>query len=108
MIIPEDFTDQLQRELKSSPQPCLVPFLKKSLPHLRQSLAVGELTIEGVQPPSRVTVAPGLQQLPHIQVSILINALFLFIVVQILENLTVFAFYSNMSSCLGKDLEYDS
>jgi len=28
MIQPEDFTNQLQRELNSSPQPCLVPFLK--------------------------------------------------------------------------------
>ncbi|RWS29126.1 transcription initiation factor TFIID subunit 4-like protein [Leptotrombidium deliense] len=27
-IQPEDFTNQLQRELNSSPQPCLVPFLK--------------------------------------------------------------------------------
>ena len=27
-IIPEDFTTKLQHELNSSPQPCLVPFLK--------------------------------------------------------------------------------
>ena len=27
-IQPEDFTNQLQKELNSSPQPCLVPFLK--------------------------------------------------------------------------------
>ena len=27
-IQPEDFTTQLQRELNSSEQPCLVPFLK--------------------------------------------------------------------------------
>ena len=52
-IIPEDFTNQLQRELNSSPQPCLIPFLKKSLPHLKQSLMLGELTIEGVNPPPR-------------------------------------------------------
>lgn len=29
-VEPEDFTNQLQKELKSSPQPCLVPFLKVS------------------------------------------------------------------------------
>ena len=33
-------------------QPCLVPFLKKSLPYLQQSLAMRELTIEGVNPPN--------------------------------------------------------
>jgi hypothetical protein len=27
-IQPEDFTNQLQKELNSSPQPCLVPFLR--------------------------------------------------------------------------------
>ncbi|XP_048403166.2 transcription initiation factor TFIID subunit 4-like isoform X2 [Stegostoma tigrinum] len=37
-IEPEEFTDRLQSELNSSPQPYLVPFLKKSLPALRQSL----------------------------------------------------------------------
>lgn len=67
IIAPEDFTDKLQRELKSSPQPCLVPFLKKSLPHLRQSLASGELSIEGVNPPSRMTIqAPVVMGQPHI------------------------------------------
>ncbi|CAG0912421.1 unnamed protein product [Notodromas monacha] len=50
-VIPEDFTSKLQRELNSSPQPCLVPFLKKSLPFLRHSLATGELTIDGVVAP---------------------------------------------------------
>ena len=34
---PEVFTTRLQRELNSSPQPCLVPFLKKSLPYLQVS-----------------------------------------------------------------------
>ncbi|XP_029447026.1 transcription initiation factor TFIID subunit 4B isoform X2 [Rhinatrema bivittatum] len=33
---PEEFTKKLYTELKSSPQPYLVPFLKKSLPALRQ------------------------------------------------------------------------
>lgn len=50
-IQPEDFTVQLQRELNSSPQPCLVPFLKKSLPYLRYSLMIKELTIDGVKAP---------------------------------------------------------
>ena len=40
-------------ELNSSPQPCLVPFLKRSLPFLQNSLISGELTIEGVRPPPR-------------------------------------------------------
>ncbi|XP_076336861.1 transcription initiation factor TFIID subunit 4-like isoform X3 [Tachypleus tridentatus] len=47
----EDFTHQLQKELNSSPQPCLVPFLKKSLPHLRHSLVTGESVIDGIRPP---------------------------------------------------------
>ncbi|CAN7982502.1 unnamed protein product [Ixodes hexagonus] len=50
-IQPEDFTKQLERELNSSPQPCLVPFLRNSLPHLRHSLLTKELSIEGVRPP---------------------------------------------------------
>ncbi|CAB1322817.1 unnamed protein product, partial [Coregonus sp. 'balchen'] len=37
-IEPEEFTTSLQAELKSSPQPYLIPFLKKSLPALRLSL----------------------------------------------------------------------
>jgi transcription initiation factor TFIID subunit 4 len=51
-VEPEHFTTRLQKELNSSPQPCLVPFLKKSLPYLQHSLATGELTIEGVRAPS--------------------------------------------------------
>ncbi|XP_055021043.1 transcription initiation factor TFIID subunit 4 isoform X2 [Boleophthalmus pectinirostris] len=31
----DEFTEHLYRELKSTPQPCLVPFLKKSLPAVR-------------------------------------------------------------------------
>uniref|UniRef100_A0A8C2PWD8 Si:dkey-219c3.2 n=1 Tax=Cyprinus carpio TaxID=7962 RepID=A0A8C2PWD8_CYPCA len=37
-IEPEEFTNRLQTELKSSPQPYLIPFLKKSLPALRLTL----------------------------------------------------------------------
>merc|ERR1719318_1151610 len=55
-VEPEVFTTKLQKELNSSPQPCLVPFLKKSLPYLQQSLAMRELTIEGVNPPSSAQV----------------------------------------------------
>ena len=55
-IEPEIFTTKLQKELNSSPQPCLVPFLKKSLPYLQHSLASRELTIEGVTAPSLAQV----------------------------------------------------
>ena len=48
-----DFTTKLQNELNSSPQPCLVPFLRRSLPYLQQSLLNGELSIDGVNPPPR-------------------------------------------------------
>ncbi|XP_054165319.1 transcription initiation factor TFIID subunit 4-like isoform X2 [Oppia nitens] len=70
-IQPEDFTNQLQRELNSSPQPCLVPFLKKSLPYLRFSLMQKELTIEGVRPPPNGTVTLPLQtqNIPQIQIA---------------------------------------
>jgi len=51
-VEPEVFTTKLQKELNSSPQPCLVPFLKKSLPYLQHSLATRELSIEGVLPPT--------------------------------------------------------
>eukprot|EP00090_Calanus_glacialis_P028612 TRINITY_DN4592_c0_g1_i1.p1 TRINITY_DN4592_c0_g1~~TRINITY_DN4592_c0_g1_i1.p1 ORF type:complete len:770 (+),score=251.09 TRINITY_DN4592_c0_g1_i1:28-2337(+) len=51
-VEPEVFTTKLQKELNSSPQPCLVPFLKKSLPYLQHSLATRELTIDGVNPPT--------------------------------------------------------
>lgn len=68
-IAPEDFTVQLQRELNSSPQPCLVPFLKKSLPHLRYSLMMKELTIDGVRPP-----APGSCQMPMQQLQFQVGA----------------------------------
>ena len=57
-VEPENFTTQLQRELNSSPQPCLVPFLKKSLPYLQHSLRTGELTIEGVKAPQGPRAIP--------------------------------------------------
>ncbi|XP_037629472.1 transcription initiation factor TFIID subunit 4-like isoform X2 [Sebastes umbrosus] len=45
-IEPEDFTSRLYRELNSSPQPYLVPFLKRSLPALRQMTPDSELFIQ--------------------------------------------------------------
>ena len=70
-VEPELFTTKLQGELSSAPQPCLVPFLKKSLPYLQQSLASGELTIEGVRapPPTMVPSLPPPQPRPTFQVS---------------------------------------
>ncbi|XP_075884811.1 transcription initiation factor TFIID subunit 4-like [Nelusetta ayraudi] len=60
-IEPEEFTTRLQAELKSSPQPYLIPFLKKSLPALRQSLLSSQQSLAtapgAVAPP--VAVAPG-------------------------------------------------
>jgi len=55
-VEPEVFTTKLQKELNSSPQPCLVPFLKKSLPYLQHSLATQELSIEGVRAPTLAQV----------------------------------------------------
>jgi transcription initiation factor TFIID subunit 4 len=52
-VDPDTFTTKLQKELHSSPQPCLVPFLKRSLPYLQQSLLNGELSIDGVRAPLR-------------------------------------------------------
>ncbi|XP_037549919.1 transcription initiation factor TFIID subunit 4-like [Nematolebias whitei] len=54
-IEPEEFTSRLQTELKSSPQPYLVPFLKKSLPALRLSLLNSQHSLtqplqQGVKP----------------------------------------------------------
>ena len=50
---PETFTTKLQCELNSAPQPCLVPFLKRSLPYLQNSLLFGEISMNGVLPPPR-------------------------------------------------------
>ncbi|XP_062308822.1 transcription initiation factor TFIID subunit 4-like [Osmerus eperlanus] len=50
-IEPEEFTDRLYRELKSSPQPYLVPFLKKSLPAVRQLTPNPQLFIQQVDQP---------------------------------------------------------
>lgn len=50
-VEPEEFCDRLERLLNASPQPCLIGFLKKSLPLLRQSLVTKELVIDGIRPP---------------------------------------------------------
>ncbi|XP_072767422.1 transcription initiation factor TFIID subunit 4 isoform X2 [Anoplolepis gracilipes] len=50
-VEPEEFCDRLEKLLNASPQPCLIGFLKKSLPLLRQSLVTKELSIEGIRPP---------------------------------------------------------
>ncbi|KAH9515617.1 transcription initiation factor TFIID subunit 4 [Bulinus truncatus] len=50
-VEPEVFTERLQHELQSSPQPYLVPFLKKNLPLLRQSMILGRMTIDGIHAP---------------------------------------------------------
>ncbi|XP_071342893.1 transcription initiation factor TFIID subunit 4-like isoform X1 [Trachinotus anak] len=42
----EEFTEQLYHELKSTPQPCLVPFLKKSIPAVRHLTADPQLFIQ--------------------------------------------------------------
>ncbi|XP_068452574.1 transcription initiation factor TFIID subunit 4-like isoform X1 [Clinocottus analis] len=58
-IEPEEFTSRLQAELKSSPQPYLIPFLKKSLPALRLSLLSSQqslVTPGSLAPPP---MAPG-------------------------------------------------
>ncbi|CAL1680602.1 unnamed protein product [Lasius platythorax] len=54
-VEPEEFCDRLEKLLCASPQPCLIGFLKKSLPLLRQSLATKELSIEGIKPPPEET-----------------------------------------------------
>ena len=42
VLDPETFTTKFQQELNLKPQPCLVPFLKRSLPYLQNSLLSGE------------------------------------------------------------------
>uniref|UniRef100_A0A3B5BCV3 Transcription initiation factor TFIID subunit 4-like n=1 Tax=Stegastes partitus TaxID=144197 RepID=A0A3B5BCV3_9TELE len=60
-IEPEEFTTRLQAELKSSPQPYLIPFLKKSLPALRQSLLSSQQSLVTAPPPTSAPplAAPG-------------------------------------------------
>lgn len=55
-VEPEEFCDRLERLLNASPQPCLIGFLKKSLPLLRQALITKELVIDGIRPPPMTVV----------------------------------------------------
>ncbi|XP_067275218.1 transcription initiation factor TFIID subunit 4 isoform X2 [Pseudorasbora parva] len=57
-IDPEEFTSRLQSELKSSPQPYLVPFLKKSLPALRLSLLNSQQSLTQPLQPNKSSVTP--------------------------------------------------
>ncbi|XP_075796206.1 transcription initiation factor TFIID subunit 4-like isoform X2 [Pelodiscus sinensis] len=61
-IDPEEFTGRLQSELKSSPQPYLVPFLKKSLPALRQSLLNSQHSVLQGQPSQQLLQQTKLSQ----------------------------------------------
>ncbi|XP_073706343.1 transcription initiation factor TFIID subunit 4 [Garra rufa] len=67
-IDPEEFTSRLQSELKSSPQPYLVPFLKKSLPALRLSLLNSQQSLIQPPQPNKTSVTPvqtGVSVRPH-------------------------------------------
>ncbi|XP_051511965.1 transcription initiation factor TFIID subunit 4-like isoform X2 [Myxocyprinus asiaticus] len=67
-IDPEEFTSRLQSELKSSPQPYLVPFLKKSLPALRLSLLNSQQLLTQPLQPNKTSISPvqtGVSVRPH-------------------------------------------
>ena len=51
-IQPEEFTQRIQKELNLSENQSLSPFLQKTLPYLRYSLATGDMKIDGLVPPS--------------------------------------------------------
>ncbi|XP_029905672.1 transcription initiation factor TFIID subunit 4-like isoform X2 [Myripristis murdjan] len=55
---PEEFTEQLYRELKSTPQPFLVPFLKKSLPALRHLTVDAQFFVQQTSTPGSKPAAP--------------------------------------------------
>ncbi|XP_031356276.1 transcription initiation factor TFIID subunit 4 isoform X2 [Photinus pyralis] len=69
-VEPEDFCDRLERLLNASPQPCLIGFLKKSLPLLRHSLATKELSIDGIRPPPPNVVFSIVSGTPTVQTQI--------------------------------------
>ncbi|KAK0082990.1 hypothetical protein PV325_009549 [Microctonus aethiopoides] len=66
-VEPEEFCDRLEKLLNASPQPCLIGFLKKSLPLLRQSLVTKELVIDGIKPPPANVVFSIASTVPTIQ-----------------------------------------
>lgn len=64
-VEPEEFCDRLERLLNASPQPCLIGFLKKSLPLLRQSMVTKDLVIEGIRaPPHHIAFGGPVPPLP--------------------------------------------
>ncbi|KAL7871852.1 hypothetical protein SRHO_G00068350 [Serrasalmus rhombeus] len=56
----EEFTEKLYMELKSSPQPYLVPFLKRSLPAVRQLTPNSQLFIQQCDQPKPPSSSSGL------------------------------------------------
>ncbi|XP_036438502.1 transcription initiation factor TFIID subunit 4 [Colossoma macropomum] len=56
----EEFTEKLYMELKSSPQPYLVPFLKRSLPAVRQLTPNSQLFIQQCDQPKPLSSSSGL------------------------------------------------
>ncbi|XP_078254134.1 transcription initiation factor TFIID subunit 4-like isoform X2 [Rhinoraja longicauda] len=66
----EEFTTQLYQELKSSPQPYLVPFLKRSLPALRKQTPNPQAFIQQclqrpAAPATALVAASGVPKLPN-------------------------------------------
>ncbi|XP_057698283.1 transcription initiation factor TFIID subunit 4-like isoform X2 [Corythoichthys intestinalis] len=59
----EEFTEALYQALKSTPQPCLVPFLKKSLPAVRRLTADPQVFIQQACGPA--VNKPGLERAPR-------------------------------------------
>ncbi|KAK2702466.1 hypothetical protein QYM36_018926 [Artemia franciscana] len=51
-IQPDEFTQRIQKELNLSENQSLSPFLQKTLPYFRYSLATGDIKIDGLVPPS--------------------------------------------------------
>ncbi|KAI4899102.1 hypothetical protein NFI96_029751, partial [Prochilodus magdalenae] len=56
----EEFTEKLYMELKSSPQPYLVPFLKRSLPAVRQLTPNSQLFIQQCDQPKPPSSSSGI------------------------------------------------
>ncbi|XP_051879588.1 transcription initiation factor TFIID subunit 4-like isoform X2 [Pristis pectinata] len=68
----EEFTSQLYQELKSSPQPYLVPFLKRSLPALRKLMPNSQAFIQQclqkpATPATTLATVSGLSKPPNLE-----------------------------------------
>ncbi|XP_066544967.1 transcription initiation factor TFIID subunit 4 [Amia ocellicauda] len=70
-IEPEEFTDRLYTELKSSPQPYLVPFLKRSLPAVRHDLSLQDSQV--IQQPRGVVIKQSVTTVPSLLTTTLQN-----------------------------------